>query len=131
MNNTFSLRDEHHFKIEWFSGTGKGGQHRNKTQNCCRIIHLPSGIKQEIQGRSRESNKTQAMNLLIEKLNNELYGMKHDFISEIMKSQKGSGMRADKIRTYRFQDGIVIDHRNDKKMKVDKYMKGNMNNLWN
>ncbi len=31
-------------EITWFSGTGAGGQHRNKHQNCCRIKHLESGV---------------------------------------------------------------------------------------
>lgn len=32
------------FSIEWFSGSGAGGQHRNKSSNCCRIKHLVSGV---------------------------------------------------------------------------------------
>jgi peptide chain release factor 1 len=31
------------FEVTWFSGTGAGGQYRNKHQNCCRIIHKESG----------------------------------------------------------------------------------------
>ena len=32
------------FRIEWYSGTGAGGQHRNKHQNCCRITHIETGL---------------------------------------------------------------------------------------
>jgi len=34
------------FKIDWYSGSGAGGQHRNKHQNCCRIIHIESGFSE-------------------------------------------------------------------------------------
>ena len=52
---------EDQFRYEWFSGTGKGGQHRNKHQNCCRCIHEPTGIQANgTNSRSREDNKHQA-----------------------------------------------------------------------
>lgn len=57
------------FKIDWFSGTGPGGQNRNKTQNCCRITHIDTGITSVGQTeRSRVSNQTKAFNNLIRKL---------------------------------------------------------------
>jgi protein subunit release factor A len=53
------------FKIEWFSGTGAGGQHRNKHQNCCRIIHIESGLRaQGTESRERVTNQRKAFNRL-------------------------------------------------------------------
>ena len=48
--------------IDWFSGTGCGGQYRNKHQNCCRIRHKDSGAIATGQSqRDRVSNLKEAM----------------------------------------------------------------------
>lgn len=53
------------FRIEWFSGQGAGGQHRNKHQNCCRIIHIESGLRaQGAESRERPANQRKAFNNL-------------------------------------------------------------------
>ena len=45
------------FDIQFFSGTGAGGQHRNKHQNCVRMTHPESGVTATGQtSRSREGN---------------------------------------------------------------------------
>lgn len=31
-------------EVTWFRGKGKGGQHRNKHANCCRIRHPETGV---------------------------------------------------------------------------------------
>lgn len=57
------------FTIEWYSGTGKGGQHRNKHQNCCRIIHNETGIRaQGSSGRDRPTNQRDAFKVLASRL---------------------------------------------------------------
>lgn len=49
------------FKLEWFSGQGSGGQHRNKHQNCCRIIHIESGLTANgTASKSRVTNQREA-----------------------------------------------------------------------
>ena len=48
-------------RIDFYKGTGKGGQKRNKTENCCRITHLESGaVGKSEEGRSKEHNKKAA-----------------------------------------------------------------------
>ena len=55
------------FKLEWYSGQGAGGQHRNKHQNCCRITHIESGITVNgTESRSRVENQRTAFNKLAE-----------------------------------------------------------------
>ena len=53
------------FRLEWYSGSGAGGQHRNKHQNCCRIIHIESGLSAiGTSSRSRVTNQREAFNKL-------------------------------------------------------------------
>lgn len=46
------------------------------------------------------------------------------------KQQVGSGMRGDKIRTYRFQDDSVQDHVTGRRAKCSAILKGNIDLLW-
>jgi hypothetical protein len=54
------------FVIDYFSGTGAGGQYRNKHQNCVRLKHIDSGaIATGQSNRSRQANLREAFNGLI------------------------------------------------------------------
>jgi protein subunit release factor A len=49
-------------EITYFSGTGKGGQHRNKHQNCVRIRHPKTGvIVTGTSSRSKTDNQKEAL----------------------------------------------------------------------
>ena len=55
------------FEITYFSGSGAGGQYRNKHQNCCRIKHIETGIISTGQEeRSKEQNTKNAFKRLCE-----------------------------------------------------------------
>lgn len=57
------------FSLEWFSGQGAGGQHRNKHQNCCRIVHLATGLRATGQNaRDRQTNQRTAFETLIKRV---------------------------------------------------------------
>ena len=54
------------FKVEWFSGSGAGGQYRNKHQNCVRLHHPDSGVIATGQShRNRQANLREAFNGLL------------------------------------------------------------------
>ena len=124
---TFNDRD---FKIEWYSGTGAGGQHRNKHQNSCRITHLLTGQIATAQCRARENSLTEAKGAILSKLNGQASSASHKELSANRKAQMGSGERGDKFRTYRFQDNSVKDHRTGKQTTTEKIMSGHFNLLW-
>ena len=117
-------------KIEWYSGTGAGGQYRNKHQNSCRITHIPTGIIAKAECRSRQNSLEEAMACLQQRLDNQVKTSYNSNIASDRKSQVGSGMRGDKIRTYRFQDDNVQDHITGKRAKCSQALKGNLDLLW-
>lgn len=125
----FEIKDSD-FKIEWFSGTGAGGQHRNKHQNSCRVIHIPTGKISTAQCRSRINSEEEAKSALLEQLANDARYRRAIEIAKDRKTQVGSGMRGDKVRTYRFQDDVVKDHRTEKSASVRHVLRGNFDLLW-
>jgi len=55
------------FDINYFSGSGGGGQHRNKHQNCVRLKHIDSGVMVVGQSsRSRQQNLREALCNLVD-----------------------------------------------------------------
>jgi peptide chain release factor 1 len=116
--------------ISWFSGTGAGGQHRNKHQNSCRITHLPTGLVATAQCRSRQNSQDQAKSALLEELKTKDNKQSYAEVALDRKQQVGSGMRGDKIRTYRFQDDVVKDHITGKCGSVKQVLKGHFNLMW-
>lgn len=117
-------------RIEWYSGTGAGGQHRNKHQNSCRITHIPTGTVATAQCRSRENSLNEAMTAIKERIDLMTQNKYNTEVANNRRQQVGSGMRGDKIRTYRFQDDVVKDHITDKTASAKKVLAGNFDLLW-
>lgn len=128
--STELLLNEDELQIQWYSGTGAGGQHRNKHQNSCRLKHTPTGIVVTAQCRSRQNSLEQAKAELLSRLKSQTQSNQAQAHNQLRKGQVGSGMRGDKIRTYRFQDDKVVDHKTGKSALCSKVMKGNFDLLW-
>lgn len=122
--------DTKDFQITFFSGTGPGGQNRNKVQASARITHLPTGLVRSAQTRSRKNS----VNIAMEALREDLLAMgieqQHGEQNMTRKKQVGTGMRGDKRRTYRFQDGLAHDHVTGRSHKLRAVMAGDMTGLW-
>lgn len=90
------------FVLDWFSGTGKGGQHRNKHQNCLRLTHIPSGITvKAADARDRVTNQRVAFERLKPKL--EVWIQAQIGETKVYRSDET-------IRTYHEADNRVTDH---------------------
>lgn len=107
-------------------GTGPGGQHKNKTDSCVNLTHIPSGIRVKVDGRSQSSNKEDALFVLKARLKSQAKNKFFKNRDKIRKQQVGSGMRGDKIRTIRIRDNLVTDHKLDKKVSYKKYSRGDL-----
>lgn len=126
----FQRRNDVDYAVEWFSGSGAGGQHRNKTQNSARVTHVPTGLVRMAQTRSRENSLRSAKAALNGELDRLADGVANAVTNDARRGQVGSGERSDKRRTFRFQDGLVHDHITRKSMPLARFMNGQLDLLW-
>jgi peptide chain release factor 1 len=110
-------------------GTGAGGQHINKTLSTIVCRHVPTGIEARAGSRSQHLNK-QAARAVVEA---RVFALMRDQQAAAMdvarRKQIGSGMRADKIRTYREKDNLVIDHQSGRKANLKVVKSGRLDAL--
>ena len=99
-------------EMQVFRSSGAGGQHVNKTSSAVRLIHKPSGMVVECQQeRSQFQNRDKAMQILRSKLYEQKLQEQTDAVTSERRSQVGTGMRNERIRTYNFPQGRLTDHR--------------------
>ena len=99
-------------EMQVFRSSGAGGQHINKTSSAVRLIHKPTGTVVECQEeRIQFQNRDRAMQILRSRLYEEKVREQEEAVTAERRSQVGTGMRNERIRTYNFPQGRLTDHR--------------------
>lgn len=103
--------DPQELRIDVFRAGGAGGQHVNKTESAVRITHLPTGIVVSCQDeRSQHKNKAKAMKVLQSRLAVAKREQEDAKRGAERKKMVGTGMRAEKVRTYNYPQNRITDH---------------------
>lgn len=123
--------DPNEIRTDIYHASGAGGQNVNKVATAVRMVHLPTGIKVEMQEeRTQQKNRDKAIKLLNTKVFDHYQQIELDKQNTERKSTVGTGDRSERIRTYNFPQNRVTDHRIGLTIqKLDRIISGEMDEI--
>ena len=83
------------FKLNFFSGTGAGGQHRNRHMNCVRLQHLDSGAS--VTGQSHREQRANIKEALSNIIKNPKFRLWHAGKVKEVRTGKTLEQRVDEL----------------------------------
>jgi peptide chain release factor 1 len=117
--------DERDLRWTTCRASGDGGQHLQKTESAVQLKHLPSGLMVRCESeRSQLQNRASALAVMRARLLARETEKRREERNSMRKAQAGTGMRGDKRRTVRCQDGMVTDHVTGQRWSLREYLRG-------
>lgn len=110
--------------IDYYRGTGPGGQHRNKTSTAVRLRHRPSGIIVTREtGRSQKANLADAWTDLAGRLRELAEGVAHSRMNDVRRAQIVAD-RAARSFTHTAWRNEVVCHESGQRWRMSDFLKG-------